>query len=199
MKAPVVLVHGFLATPSLMAAMRWRLTRAGHTVYGAELGPLAIQDVRSLAAQLDATVERVRLETGADRVSLVGVSQGGVIAVWWAHHLDGWRRAASVITVGAPLSGSWLAAAGLPLLGWWSQGIWQLLPGAPFQRDLVRPLPPSARLTTIALAGDRVAPPIRCAYPGADNLVFPSRTGPLQHQWLTFSGAVGRAVVGALR
>jgi pimeloyl-ACP methyl ester carboxylesterase len=199
MKPPVVLVHGFLATPALMTAMRWRLTHAGHRVYGAELGPLAVQDVRVLGAQLDATVDRVRLETDAEQVSIVGVSQGGIIAVWWAHHLDGWPRTARMVAVGAPFRGSWLAAVGVPFLGWCSQGIWQLLPDSRFLEDeVVRPLPAGARFTSISLDGDPVCPPDRCAYPGAENRVFQSRTGLLKHQWLTFSGAVGRAVVEAL-
>ncbi|MEZ4237382.1 MAG: hypothetical protein R3F59_14780 [Myxococcota bacterium] len=198
MRPPVVLVHGFLATPQLMLGMRWRLERAGHQVFPAELGLLAVQDVRQLAGELDATVDKVRYRTGAERVSLVGVSQGGIIALWWAHHREGWARTASLVAVGAPFRGSWAAVAGLPWLWACSRGIWQLLPGAALLDELVQPLPDGARLTTVSLRGDPVSPPGRCAYPGADNRVLDGAVGPLNHQWLTFDRGVTRAVVDAL-
>jgi pimeloyl-ACP methyl ester carboxylesterase len=194
----VVLVHGFLATPALMRAIRWRLERAGHRVYSPELSLLAIQDVRRLASQLDLAIDRVRHACRVDRVHLVGTSQGGIIALWWAHHLCGWERTDRMVSIGAPFRGTWAALAGLPALGLVSRGIWQLLPGSPLLDELDRPLPEGARFTTVALSRDPVAPAERCTVPGATHRVFDAPFGPLNHQWITFSDPINRAVIEAL-
>ena len=49
---PVILVHGFLASPNLLRPMKHRLEKRGHTVYLANLSPLCIQDIRRLAREL---------------------------------------------------------------------------------------------------------------------------------------------------
>lgn len=198
-RPPVVLVHGFLSTPAMMFPLRRRLEREGLAVHSADLSPLAIQDVRRLADQLDATVERVRAVEGATRVDVVGVSQGGIIALWWAQHRDGWRRTHRLITLGAPFRGTWAAALGVPLFGLWSRGVWQLVPGSPLVAELVaEPLPADADVLTLSLRGDPVCPPDRCRLEGARNEVFDGPGGPLKHQWLIFSRPVAAAVLGAL-
>lgn len=189
---PVVLVHGFLATPTLMSPMRWRLERGGRRVVTPELSPLCIQDVRKLARQLDATVEKARRELGQDRVDVVGVSQGGILSLWWAHHVGGWSKVRRLVLVGSPVQGTWAAAAGLPLLGAVSRGIWQMLPSSPFLPELDVPLPEGADLTTLSIRGDPVCPAERCAVRGAENLVFEGPPGPLKHQYLIFSRPVYR-------
>ena len=193
-----MLVHGFLATPPLMTPLRRHLVRAGHDVHHPALSPFAIQDVRQLASELDLSVDRVRWRLGVDRVDLVGVSQGGIIGLWWAHHLDGWSRVRRFVGVGAPFRGTWAAVVGLGPLGWWSPGIWQLVPGSSFLEDLGRPLPDGAAVTTIALDGDPVCPEDRCSLDGARHRVLPGSAGPLTHQWLALSPTVADAVVEAL-
>lgn len=194
MRPPVVLVHGFLATPALMEPLRRRLARSGRDVRTVTLAPLAIQDVRGLARQLDANVERLREELGAERVDVVGVSLGGVLALWWAHHLGGWARVRRCVLVGSPVRGTWAAAAGLPVLGLVSEGIWQLLPRGALVRELARPLPPGADVTTLSLGGDLVCPPARCRLDGARNVVVPMPRSPLTHQWLVLSRRIARQI-----
>ena len=125
MSPPVVLVHGFLASPLLMTPLRARL-EGGRPVVTPELSPLAIQDVRTLARQLDLAVDRGRMQHDVEQIDLVGVSQGGIIALWWAHHMGGWERLRRLVLVGAPVRGTWAAFAALPLLGAVSSGVWQL-------------------------------------------------------------------------
>lgn len=195
---PVVLVHGFLSTARMLAPMRRRLMRAGHRVFPTALDPLCVGDVRRLARQLDATVRRVREETGAARVSVVGVSQGGLIALWWARHLDGWAGLERLVLVGAPVQGTWAATIGLPVLGPISRGIWQMLPTSPLVAELAGPLPGDVPVVTIALRGDPMSPPARCHVPAGDNRVCDAPLGPLRHQWLVFSRTVSRQVLDAL-
>lgn len=182
-----------------MLPLRLRLARAGRLARTVELAPLAIQDVRQLAVELDGNVERVRRETGADRVDVVGVSLGGIVALWWAHRLGGWNRIRRFVLVGSPVRGTWAAALGVPFLGLVSDGIWQLLPTADLVADLERrPLPPGAEVTTLALDRDPVCPPDRCRLPGARNVVFRGSVGPLSHQWLVFSRRLSRELLDVL-
>lgn len=194
---PVMLVHGFLATPTLMRPMRGRIEASGRRVFSPALAPLAVQDVRALAGQLDVAIDRVRQATGVDRIDVVGASQGGIIALWWAQHRDGWARTHRMVAVGAPFRGTWAAAVGLPALGWCSRGIWQLVPGSALLAELGT-VPAGARMSTIALDGDPVCPADRCQVDGADHRVFSAPFGPLKHQWMALSPMVARAVVDAL-
>lgn len=184
---PVVLVHGFLATRGLMWPMRRRLERGGRAVATVPLSPLVIGDVRALARQLDAGVDRIRDQYGVGSVDVVGVSQGGVLALWWGHHLGGFARTRRLLLVGAPVRGTWAAAAGVPVLGAVSRGIWQLIPGSPLLTELERPLPEGAAVHTLALRGDPVSPEARCRLPDAPHEVFEAGWGPLTHQALVFS------------
>lgn len=183
----MVLVHGFLATRGLMWPLQRRLARTGRSVFTVPLSPLVIGDVRRLARELDQGVDALRGELAADVVDVVGVSQGGVLALWWAHHLAGFPRLRRLVLVGAPVRGTWAAAAGLPVLGAVSRGIWQLVPGSPLLGELDRPLPAGAQVHTLALEGDPVSPEARCRVNGAAHETFAAGWGPLTHQALVFS------------
>ena len=197
-RPPVLLVHGFLATPTVMWPLRRRLRAAGADVHTPSLSPLVIQDVRRLAQQLDASVEAVRRRTGADVVDVVGASQGGILALWWAQHLAGWTRTRRLVMLGSPVQGTWFALAALPVLGLVARGAWQMLPGSALLDELETPLPPGAEVITVAMEGDPMAPPARCHVPGADNRVVGPGVGPLTHQWMMLSPQLGHALRTAL-
>ncbi|HHO49520.1 MAG TPA: hypothetical protein ENK18_01305 [Deltaproteobacteria bacterium] len=199
MSPPVLLVHGFLASRRLMWPLRRRLEASGLRVRSPRLSPLVIGDVRTLAHQLDAAVDQLLHETHIPRVDVVGASQGGILALWWAHHIGGWSRLRRLVLLGAPVQGTWAATAGLPVLGAISRGIWQMLPGTPLVQELSVPLPPGAEVYTLSLQGDPVSPPARCQLPGAHNRVFSGGMGPLTHQWLMCSRPVARELVDALK
>lgn len=195
---PVMLVHGFLATPTVMWPLRRRLTQVGLRVHSPRLSPLVLQDVRRLAQQLDRSIERVRRDAHAKRIDVVGASQGGILALWWALHLGGWSRVRRLVLVGAPVRGTWAAAAALPTAGLVGRGAWQLLPGSPLLQELELRLPPDAQVTSLSMRGDPICPPARCHLPGADNRVVPGSMGVLNHQWMMLSPAVGRELVSTL-
>jgi pimeloyl-ACP methyl ester carboxylesterase len=196
---PVVLVHGFLASAPLMWPLATRLADRGRQVFTPGLSAFGIRDVRAYAGVLDAEIDRVRHRSGVDRVDLVAVSLGGLVALWWAHHRDGWARVGRVCTVGSPVRGTWMAALGVPALGAWSAGIWQLLPSSSVVAEIAGPLPEGARVSTVSIEADPLSPPDRCRVDGADNRVVREGIGPLSHQWLLFSPGVAREVLSAVR
>ncbi len=54
---------------------------------------------------------------------MVATSQGGVAAVTYVRALGGHRHVRRVVTLGSPFRGTWVAAAGVPLLGLVSAGV----------------------------------------------------------------------------
>ena len=195
---PVMLVHGFLASRQVMWPLRRRMESVGLKVHAPRLSPLVIQDVRRLAQQLDRSIERLRRKTGADRIDVVGASQGGILGLWWAQHLGGWPRIRRLVMVGSPVRGTWAATAALPTFGLVGRGAWQMLPGSPLLKELEVALPPDSEVVTLAMRGDPVCPPARCHLPGADNRVVGPGLGLVTHQWMMLSPAVGRELVGSL-
>ncbi|HEU4658952.1 MAG TPA: alpha/beta fold hydrolase [Capillimicrobium sp.] len=96
---PVVLVHGtFENRTDNWQAMAPALKSAGYCVYALNYGAYAgsglvgiygIGPIERSAAELDAFVDDVLAKTGADRVDLVGHSQGGMMPRWYVKFLDG--------------------------------------------------------------------------------------------------------------
>lgn len=196
---PVILTHGFLSTRSMLLPFRKYLQKQGFRIYQTRLSPFCIQDVRLLAKQLGDTVEHVRRKEGVDRVDIVGVSQGGVIGLYYLKELGGVDTVRRLVAVGTPLQGTWAAVAGLPLLGAFSKGIWQVLPNNSFVSALTSEVPEDLDITTISIAGDPICPPARCRLEGARaNIVLHHPPGPFKHQLMGVSRTVAREVARAL-
>ena len=197
---PVVLVHGFLSTRRMLWPFRRRLERYGFEVFQPRLSPLCIQDVRRLAEQLRDGIEGFCEQNNVGAVDLVGVSQGGIIGLYYLRHLGGTKRVRRLVTAGSPLGGSYVAVGALPLFGLFSPGLRQLVPGSRLLKNLSGPLPADCEVFTIAVRGDFVSPPGRCAIAEAqENRVIAGPRGPFKHQWMAASGEVVAQVERALR
>lgn len=200
-RLPVVLVHGFLSTAEMLTPLASRLKSKGFEVFSADLSPFCIQDVRKLAEELSLTVERVLAETGASRCHMVGLSQGGIIALFYVKLVDTENRVHRLVAAGAPFQGTWAPIAGLvatPLLGLLSRGVWQVMPNSLLLTELHNAsMPEGVEVTTIAVEGDFVSPPDRCQLPGAPHIIVDG-VPFVAHQWLVFSQPVARAIAKAL-
>ncbi|WP_328532007.1 lipase family protein [Nocardioides sp. NBC_00368] len=87
---PVILVHGtFGDRRSLLDPISLSMKRAGFCVYSLDYGNRATGDIRDSAAYLGEFIERVRAATDADKVSLVGHSQGGMMPRYYIKNLGG--------------------------------------------------------------------------------------------------------------
>ncbi len=199
MASPLLLVHGFLSTRGAMHPLARHFRRAGREVERARLSPLCIQDVRELAAQVGRSVEALQEVTGAEHVDLVGVSQGGLAALYYVRRLGGTERVRRMVALGTPFTGTWFAALGVPLLGAVSTGVWQSLPDSDLLKELTAAGPtPGEDVVSISRLGDTVAPPERCRLEGARHVVLPGRRTPWTHQTMGISGTVAQAAIDAL-
>jgi triacylglycerol lipase len=106
---PVLLVPGYGGSRTGLLRLADRIEATGRsatvlTLVGDGTGDLSVQ-----VAVLDAAVDAA-LGAGAPSVDVVGYSAGGVVAGLWVARDDGAAKARRVVTLGAPLAGTSLAA-----------------------------------------------------------------------------------------
>jgi triacylglycerol lipase len=112
---PLVLAHGFLGFDRIgpleyFVGVPEALRAAGYAAYVTAVEPIAPTDaVRG--PQLAHQVECIARAAGADRLNLVGHSQGGLDVRFVAGDRNGARRTASVTTIATPHHGTPLADA----------------------------------------------------------------------------------------
>ncbi|WP_225409651.1 esterase/lipase family protein [Stigmatella hybrida] len=104
-KNPVIIVGGTLASEILYWTLEARLRADGYYVEFFELPGSGLIDIREGAQQLNSRVADVLLKTGAEKVNLVGHSQGGITARTYVHAY-GHRRVESLISLGTPHKGT---------------------------------------------------------------------------------------------
>ena len=197
---PVVLVHGFMASSMLLRPMKHQLEKLGFVVYLVQLSPLSIQDIRHLAGQLSENIERVCWVEDVDEVDVVGVSLGGLTALYYQHFVAERHRIRRFIGLGSPFSGTEFARTWLPVMGKVSPGIWQVLPDSELVQQLSEAgIPEGMTATSISMLGDQVSPPDSCHLEGADNIVLRGIPSPMTHQFLIASPVAFQGILAALR
>ncbi|WP_025130514.1 triacylglycerol lipase [Pseudomonas sp. PH1b] len=107
---PLVLVPGMLGFVRLLLYPYWygivpALCQGGARVFPVQVSPLNSSEVRG--EQLLVQIQRIMAETGADKVNLIGHSQGALTARYAAARRPDW--VASVTSVAGPNHGSELA------------------------------------------------------------------------------------------
>ena len=198
--APVVLVHGFMATPLLLRPMKRQLEKLGFVVYLVQLSPLSIQDIRLLARQLHDNIERVCWVEDVEEVDVVGVSLGGLTALYYQHFVAERRRIRRFVSLGAPFCGTDFARTWLPVVGKISPGIWQVLPDSDLVLQLAEAgIPEGVTATSISMLGDQVSPPDACHLEGAHNIMLKGIPSPVTHQLLVASPVAFQGILAALR
>ena len=126
-REPVILVHGWTGSGADMSTMRDAFTLAGYPAYTVDLpGQNNLVNAQVIADLVD----RVRAETGAARVDLVGHSMGGLSARWYLKRLGGVDKVRTYVSMGTAHYG-YLPAC---LLGEQDGG--QMCPFNPFLWDL---------------------------------------------------------------
>jgi triacylglycerol lipase len=106
---PVVIVNGTFGPAFFYEPLAKRLRNDDHQVFIFELTNLGTGDIAATAQDLAAFVADVRAQTGADKVDLVGHSQGGLVARQYVKYLGGDSTVDSLISLGAPHYGTAVA------------------------------------------------------------------------------------------
>ncbi|MFD3811325.1 esterase/lipase family protein [Rhodococcus sp. NPDC058639] len=190
---PVVLAHGTDSNSySDFAALTPLLAASGRCVFAVNYGlasgaeSFGTGQIRVSAAQFGEFVERVRAETGATEVDVVGYSQGATVTRYYinklggAHVVDRWVGVASP-SYGGTFYGLATAIAALPgatdfLEGEFSVALAEQLQGSALLTELNVPTDtvPGVQYTTIGTRFDEVIQPadsVALRGEGAVNLV----------------------------
>jgi triacylglycerol esterase/lipase EstA (alpha/beta hydrolase family) len=181
---PIILLNGTTATQGTNWAVGAPvLANAGYKVYTFNYGNItqdpnspiqATADIRQSARELSAEVERVLTETGAEKVILIGHSQGGgILPVYYINNLGGDEKVSQLIGIAPsnhgtdfnglvglrnlPILGPLLFAA-VDLLG---PAFGQQLLGSSFQKEVYGhgDTRPGVLYTTIASTNDEIVTP----------------------------------------
>ncbi|MEO7234103.1 MAG: alpha/beta fold hydrolase [Lapillicoccus sp.] len=159
---PILLLHGMADNRSVFTLLRLGLRRRGFGRVTTMNYSILTGDIRTAAVQLAEEVEAIVAETGYERIHVVGHSMGGLIARYYVTRLGGDERVHTLVTLGSPHQGTYLA------YGWPSVLTRQLRPGSPLMQELAGPV--RACRTRFL-----------CYWSDIDQLMFPQRTAALEH------------------
>ena len=133
-ETPILLVHGMVDNRSIFTVLRRGLVNRGFGRIETINYPVLTTDIRAAAARLGDEVERIASETGYERIHVIGHSLGGLIARYYVTRLGGDERVHTLVTLGTPHRGSYLAYA-------WNNSLTrQLRPGSGLLQELAEPV-----------------------------------------------------------
>ncbi len=103
---PIILIHGVVDNRSVFTLLRRGLRRRGFgRIITLNYSPLT-EDVRHVAERLETLVEQVCIETGYERVHVIGHSMGGLVARYFVQRMGGDSRVHTLVTLGTPHEGT---------------------------------------------------------------------------------------------
>ena len=171
----VLLVPGYGGSVTSLDELAARIRRTGRTATVVRLAGDGTGDLTVQARVLDGYVNRA-IGAGSGPVTMIGYSAGGVVAWLWDVDYGGGSRVGMVITMGSPLHGARIAAAGAaydpaecPV------ACQQLVPGSALLTQLqqsAQARPPW--LSLWSTADQTVRPPDSARLPGAVNVPLQS-------------------------
>jgi len=189
-RTPVLLVHGYVCNRGIWRPFAQWLAARGHPVESVNLEPVfgTIDDYVPIVAD---GVRRLRERTAAARIAIVAHSMGGVVARAWLAS-EGTASVCSVVTLGTPHAGTWLARLG------YGRNVAQMIPGGHWLGGLVARETPAggALFTTIWSPHDNIVMPQQASQRllGATAIPVPGR-GHLQ---LAYDAAVWNIAAEAI-
>ncbi|WP_239154380.1 triacylglycerol lipase [Amycolatopsis sp. FDAARGOS 1241] len=168
---PVLLIPGYGGSRDSLERLASVIrARTGHEADVLTLAGDGTGDLQQQVGVLAAAVEQA-YRHGAPSVDVIGYSAGGVVARLWVAQEGGEHQARRVITLGAPLHGTTLAATGAQLApGACPVACQQLVPGSALVRRL-GPVPDGLPWLSLWTRLDQtVVPPESARLEGAVNV-----------------------------
>ncbi|HVA61241.1 MAG TPA: alpha/beta fold hydrolase [Mycobacteriales bacterium] len=106
---PILLIHGIMDNRSVFTLLQRGLSRRGFGRVRTLNYQVFTHDIRSAARRLAAEVEQLAVDSGHERIHVIGHSLGGLIARYYVQRLGGDERVHTVVTLGSPHAGTQLA------------------------------------------------------------------------------------------
>jgi len=108
-KDPVIIVAGTFSPAFANEPLATRLRADGYKVWIFVLPNLGTTDINAASRALNTFADNVRANTGAAKVDLIGHSQGGLVARGYVKYYGGANEVDSLISLGAPHYGTYVA------------------------------------------------------------------------------------------
>lgn len=198
MEYPTLIIHGFLAHKITNLPLHLGLRRHGIRTFNVPIPGLNTQDVDKSSLILSDKVKEVLEKTGANKVNIIGVSLGGVIALHYIRCGGGRAHVDKTITLGSPLKGAPVAHSitSLPLVGGIAS---QLLHNSQLMQDLHAPQRSTADVISIYADGDILVPKERSDIEGATLIKAPVGNWPIGHYQMPIDPRNIQFIVAQLR
>ncbi|OLT50113.1 hypothetical protein BJF89_11735 [Corynebacterium sp. CNJ-954] len=103
---PVVLLHGTISSKNAWQNLVVSLRDRGWVVFAPDYGIHGTQDVLTSARDIAAYLDQVFAATGAEKIDIVGHSQGGLLARYWINEMGGADRIHHLVSLSAPHHGT---------------------------------------------------------------------------------------------
>ena len=168
---PVILVHGtFGDRKNLLEGLSAAISEAGFCVYSLDYGNRGTGGIAKSARQLRTFTNRVLRSTGAEKVSMVGHSQGGMMPRYYIKFLGGKKKVDDLVGIAPSNHGTAVTGDSNPIsdlaLGLLCKACLQQSAGSPFLRRLNRgdETPGNVSYTQITTRYDQVVVPHTSGY-----------------------------------
>ena len=195
---PVVIING-LGAPRALAVAYGSIFRArGMKVFVAPQIWLGYGDIREAARLVAEEVARVKSETGADKVRLVGMSLGGLIGLYYLKCAGGAPDVERFISVGGPLNGSTVARLAAWIPSEFINSLTQTSPESALMKAVqAAPVPAGVRLFSVGTRGDLLTPRSSWDADGCEPVQTRYGLFPVGH-WMLFLHPGNHRVVAEL-
>lgn len=166
----VLLITGVTIPSAWFGPIVARLERDGFRPVVWEPPALLSGSLFEASELLAEVVERVRAESGEDRIDILAECTGGVIARHYVQSLGGDQYVRRLVTFVSPQAGLPAARWAAAIAGW--PALYDLTPGSEFLRAVAgAPLPPTVAMTSIYTCTDEYIQPYATSIvPGATNI-----------------------------
>ncbi|HIQ50694.1 MAG TPA: hypothetical protein EYH54_01845 [Nautiliaceae bacterium] len=131
---PIFLIPGTLGGRGTLVILKKRLRKYFRDVFTFKPKRFELVGLEENITRLNLFIDTKMKMIKAQKLILIGHSQGGIIARRWMNIFDPQgKKTLAIITLGSPHSGSWAPLLVLPFM-WWARAVWQLIP--PFTKNL---------------------------------------------------------------
>lgn len=186
-RLPVLLLHGYVCNRGFMLPLRRYLRAHGISAYSHNLEPV-YAGIDSYADGVAQRVEDIRAATGADRLIILALSMGGLVARAYLRK-HGTRHVAKLITLGTPHQGTEMARLGA------GENALQMVPGNAWLRRLNEDAPALPVVSVLSCQDNIVAPQEGAVLAGAKNV----RLSGMGHVTMPFSRRIREVALEEIR
>lgn len=113
---PVILLHGTGGTSGHWQELAYELREDGWAVFAPGYGARATNPIQQSAHEVGQYIDAVLQHTGADRVIIVGHSQGGLVGRYWMRYCGGAEKVHHLVSLAVPHHGTTLGGIISPLI-----------------------------------------------------------------------------------